>query len=440
MFAPTSDSLKPLQIPHGGPSMVIGAFPLVSQGGYRTSGPSSSLGSSNPSFKNAHRRNDSADVPYLPRIQTTPSVDPRGPQRADSTRVTGRSGIGFRFRGLASPGGAGSHETSETSKSSLFSWKGKAKAKAAGNASTYGAPTLTRTDTVDTTASSIHFLAPRPRAGFRPLPLSIPDEAETAFPVDSHQRAPRRLHKLGRPPGIEFGARMPVASPPPASPRSTKSARRASLSGFAARSDLGLDSGVGLGESSAASIAKLLRRRSSYEPIALLQQGSIDSLDAKHSFQYKHDDETRTLTSRWSADTPLTEYPAPVAISQYLPSSEDDSTPGEIFTSDDADNSVQHTISSRSPSPMRFHSYDSDSDDTDSWARGPTSTRMRSVSSRTEILLPTEKRLPVPFRRARLSWAPEGSDVRTESEEEWSGEWNRGDIRDVICSLRELKL
>ncbi|KAJ7806277.1 hypothetical protein B0H14DRAFT_2876145 [Mycena olivaceomarginata] len=55
-----------------------------------------------------------------------------------------------------------SSEAPETVRSSKFPWKGKG--KATGNASTYGAPSLTRTDTMDTTSASLVDFLPAHRA------------------------------------------------------------------------------------------------------------------------------------------------------------------------------------------------------------------------------------------------------------------------------------
>jgi hypothetical protein len=118
----------------------------------------------------------------------------------DSTRIVGRGGIGSRPRELPAlmcsrlppltppattlnpsmtqpvfyrPGGRGgagsksraaksSSEAPETVRSSKFPWKGKG--KATGNASTYGAPSLTHTDTMDTTSASLVDFLPAHRA------------------------------------------------------------------------------------------------------------------------------------------------------------------------------------------------------------------------------------------------------------------------------------
>ncbi|KAJ7681302.1 hypothetical protein B0H17DRAFT_1076596 [Mycena rosella] len=97
---------------------------------------------------------------------------------------------------------------------------------------------------------------------------------------------------------------------------------------------------------------------------------------------------------------------------------------------------------------MRFYTDDSDEEGCD---RSPTPTRVHSATSScadtpfpndtpSSTNFPHEKHFSVPFGTARLGRDADDSFMREESKERWSGEWNRGDIRDVIRSLRELKL
>ncbi|KAJ6552590.1 hypothetical protein DFH09DRAFT_1167082, partial [Mycena vulgaris] len=438
------------------------------------------------------------------RINHDPSDDPRAPQRSDSTRIVGRGGIGSRPRGLVTPapppepsgipsrppliqaksaeqpvlyrpggrGGAGSRprkaipasEANETSKPRLFSWKGKG--KQIGNASTYGAPTLTRTDTVNTTASSIQFVAARSpgtsRSQYPPIVCEAsPSELTTGL---VRQRAPSRLNKLARTLGVEFGPRMPVVplAAPLESMWSKKAARRSSVSGFAPRSESDLPE-VG----SAPISERVLRRRSSYDPIPFAQNPNVDgSLFSTHG-DASHDDGRATphdhteLTGHSSPlPSPPLQYPAPPLPAPMLlyDLHRDDDAQSEILTYDDAstdDNSDIRTISSTSTTPLQFDASlsESDTEDEERWDRSPTPRMMCAdpPSERVETpFSPTEKHFSVPFQQtvplivdASPAWEAEhslGAVIRNESVQGWSGGWNRGDIKDVIASLRELRV
>ncbi|KAJ6566664.1 hypothetical protein B0H19DRAFT_1232744 [Mycena capillaripes] len=384
-------------------------------------------------------------VPALvaPQVHRPVALEINPISRSDSTRMVGRGGIGSRPRDLPAParvvlpshsptstsfkqpaqqpmlyrpggrGGAGSKprapkppssqpENKGKGKSAIFPWKGKG--KDTGNVSTYGMPSLARTDTLDTMGSgAIQFLPAQVRGGQRvyqstatqdPI-LETPPTSGSSAIVDSVARRTPRLQKLLRTLGAE------VASPQPAPEvKAMKALRRGSISGFSFGSSIS-------DAADFSSTAKALRRRSIETPQSL---------------------------EDWK-------YPTPPRPPSAFPNDESESlddTQSEY--NDDAststdDHSELRTISSASTGPLQFdpsslESYVDDDDSDYRWGRSPTPTAMGP-----------DKHLSVPFQtliESTTSW--ESTDAVVRKEVGWSGEWNCEDIGEVISSLRELRL
>ncbi|KAJ7458251.1 hypothetical protein FB451DRAFT_585886 [Mycena latifolia] len=377
-------------------------------------------------------------TPSVPRPHQSPSAEPSAPQRTDSTRIVGRGGIGSRPRGLLTPappepieppslppspiqstkpaeqpilyrpggrGGAGSRprkavpasEASAPSKSLKLPWKSKGKKTPVGSASTYGAPSLTRTDTVGTTTSSIYFTPPRslgrsqtlypplPDANARPeTPRSAHSSASSAETVDPRQFRPARLHKLARTLGVEFGPRMaPAASltMPQDSTKAQKAARRSSVSAFVAYSDPGLVDPIA---------EKAMRRRSSYEPLPSLQDPN--AVESPESCQQQYNPPPTALPSA-RVHYPVPPRPLPLLPHEIHP---DDDAQSDILTYDDAstdDTSDLRTISSSSTASIRFQPYDTEDDDEidEIWDRFPHADNPERWRSRSLRALPRKR-------------------------------------------------
>jgi hypothetical protein len=362
-----------------------------------------------------------------PQPLRSPTYEMGAPARLDNTRIVGRGGMGSRPRDLPAPapvvvplpkqtqapaqvvvyrpggrGGAGSKPRAPKppsevrdkgkGKSPPFAWKGKG--KETGNASTYGAPSLTRTDTLDSmgNGSVIQFLPVRgpqriyqSTVGQDPIP-EVPFEGGSGASVDIGARRTGRLHKLLRPRRTE-------------TPSSHSTGTRASsVSGLSIGSDA----------ADSMSLDNTSGRRTNYEstpPIPV--------------FQY-----------------PKPPRPPP-AFPTDLESELQDDTQSEILSCDYDTNSDDHSgscdASSVCPTPLHFEpslESDADGDYDPYWDRARTPTAMR----------PNEKHLSVPFQTLVLSpptW--DSADTVVRNEVGWTGEWNCGDIREVISSLRELR-
>ncbi|KAJ7816170.1 hypothetical protein B0H13DRAFT_2683541 [Mycena leptocephala] len=158
-----------------------------------------------------------------PQPLRSPTYEMGAPARLDNTRIVGRGGMGSRPRDLPAPAPVVVPLPKQTQapaqwwcialvvrdkgkgKSPPFAWKGKG--KETGNASTYGAPSLTRTDTLDSmgNGSVIQFLPVRgpqriyqSTVGQDPIP-EVPFEGGSGASVDIGARRTGRLHKLLRP-------------------------------------------------------------------------------------------------------------------------------------------------------------------------------------------------------------------------------------------------
>ncbi|KAJ7686972.1 hypothetical protein B0H14DRAFT_3056452 [Mycena olivaceomarginata] len=141
-----------------------GPVRLVGRGGQGSRPRLLDSGDSHPAAPTMHRGGIGSrprELPALTRSRLPPLTPPATTLNPSMTQPVlppgGRGGAGSKSRAAKS-----SSEAPETVRSSKFPWKGKG--KATGNASTYGAPSLTRTDTMDTTSASLVDFLPAHRA------------------------------------------------------------------------------------------------------------------------------------------------------------------------------------------------------------------------------------------------------------------------------------
>ncbi|KAJ7142699.1 hypothetical protein C8R44DRAFT_194365 [Mycena epipterygia] len=437
-----------------------------------------------------------------PVLHHDPLAEFNAAQKSDAARIVGRGGMGSRPRGLstqavervalpqpppqppappvpvsyrpAGRGGAGSRprvakpasEINPADKSPMWLWKGNGKGKGRDLGSSSG---LTRGDptAVDTIA-----IASSPAVGavqhlYAPNPLpQIPRPVYSSTSTSSlgnvaHSPQPRttRFQRLVQK-TLGFDARLiaavPVAHPANESTRSAKTGRRSSVSGFA--------SPPGLDEATTRSIpiaAKFLRRRSSsYESVPSNQNTHVDPSNsyAEENTSTVHDHRNAAhmqLTGHSNDPLPSQpQYPRPPPPPQAFPDEpqyyEDDSQ-SEISTYDGStdESSDLRTISSASTSHPPLLESDTEDESECDWGRSPTPTpAAMAASDRADTPFSSNgKHLSVPFQNAPLivspTWEPAdplAAVIRHESEQGWSGEWNRRDIGDVIGALRELRL
>ncbi|KAF7349830.1 hypothetical protein MVEN_01283500 [Mycena venus] len=400
-------------------------------------------------------------APAAPGINRSPPVEIGALSRGDSTRIVGRGGMGSRPRDLPAParvtlaprppptptptptplnqpaaapmlyrpggrGGAGSKprmpkppsEARETGKSSKFPWKGKG--KEARNASTYGMPSLSRTDTVDSTESgAIHFLPARrtertyqTTVGQDPIPeAEIPSRGghSSSSSIDASVRRTPRLHKFLWTLGAEVMSPQ-LQSTATQVQRETKASRRSSVSGKSIGSNV--DSLPDKFDSR--TTEQELRRCSSYE-----------SLPSILDYQY-----------------PSPPRPPPAFPNDHDSQMADDSQSESLTYASTEDHSELCTISSTNTDPLQFNQspslLDSDAEDDYEYpsGRSPTPTRMTMSPNHDEKHFSS-----VPFASVLGSTpAWESADGVIRDEIGWTGEWNCSDIQEVISSLRELRL
>lgn len=329
-------------------------------------------------------------------IATQPT-SPNGPPAL--YRPAGRGGAGSRPRKPMSA----SEESTFNARSPLKLWKGKGKAKEAppGSPSTYGAATLTRTDTVGTNVSSIYFTpartlgAPRPQY---PALAGVSDNPAGSAPP-SRQFQPAGLRKLARTLGAEFGAGVFSVS----KTGFGRGSRRSSISGISLSAD----------SSDNSCTAETVRRRCS----------SVDGVAPRVSESPRL--ETEPDGAIYAQSTPQSSLPgAPPSLQPDERHTVD--TVSEISTCDDASAYDNRSLWDRTPTPSITYA---------------------TAGAHSASEFPPEKPLPLSTERRfsvtlPVAVAPDCASTRStvSSEAEWIGEWNREDIFEVINTLRRLRL
>ncbi|KAJ7474186.1 hypothetical protein FB451DRAFT_1174701 [Mycena latifolia] len=434
------------------------------------------------------------DVKPTPLAIGQPETGVSAIKRSDPTRIVGRGGIGSRPRGLSAPppaparveipppmlpppaavpkqaptqpvlyrpGGRGSaglrprqaKPVTEATDKGKSSWKGKGKQIA--DASTSAPPSLT----VDSTASSI-FLPPTSAPGVHPVyPSNMGGRAQTTT-ISSHGSTPRvstdesrqrgatRLNKLIRRLGVSAAV---AAEPPRGFIRTPKALRRASVSS------------VANAESVSPIADKYMRRRSSCDYIAAAENFHVNGplMHNPSTYDPRAAAHMRLIGASASAvDLETPQYPAPPRPPPALPdeAGNDEDSRSPMLSSDEVtteDNSDLVTLSSTNSAALHSNTPLSEYDtDEDHYGRSPTPATMMdsSLYSRADTSFSSSsneknKHFSTPFQRAPLivneAWEPADSveaAIRNELAQGWIGEWNRGNIQDVISSLRELRL
>jgi len=310
---------------------------------------------------------------------------------------------------------------------------------------------------MDTTASSVQFIAPGTKLLYPPKALGSSEDlhASSSLTLDSSSRrqGTSSFHKLVKTLGVELGSRGPPAPPPKApATKAVKVARRSSLSGFGF--GFGATSDLNLVAPAASAVAdRYLRRRSSYEPIPTsVADPHVESEGAPHHAEHDH----RHIAHMQLTGAAPFRYPAPPppprasSEEEYDTHHENDSQ-SEVLTfddgsTDDTSESDLRTISSTSTAPMRFHGEtetqtETEDEEEDCWDRSPTPMLRSGNEKHFSVPFQSNKALVIsPGAEWELTSGALGAVVRDESALGWTGEWNRGDIQDVISSLRELKL
>ncbi|KAJ6608895.1 hypothetical protein B0H10DRAFT_2066182 [Mycena sp. CBHHK59/15] len=443
---------------------------------------------------------------YTLRSQSAiPEIDEKKP----AARVVGRGGEGSRPRGLAAPaapplpvqrpeppppppsanaliqqtpqapvlyrpggrGGAGSRPRrvkpqsdakDKPPKELKLPWKGKGKEKADPSALTVSA--LTRTDTIQSTASSIQFAAAAVRPHQKPdYPSNIADTSVSSHsPSHSsvsslemfgsrnvHQQS-NRINKVARTLGAEFGFSTKLWGPSSDEARAAKLSRRSSMS----VSSLGASQIPRLAMPTAAE--KAARRRSSYGsiPSPTSYAGDAASIserseqaefygevwDTADHRRTVHMNLTRAKSTEFNHASNYPRPPRPPRAFSDEPEHPDDAQ-SEIlsfdYTTGDAHDVLNWRCQSTSP-PLhvqpRFSPFDTD----DEYERDQATTpvpRAFSPYSPSDTSMLGEN---TPFSVIPIVVSPAWeTDKATHG---WSGEWNRPDMQDVIRSLRDLKM
>ncbi|KAJ7685877.1 hypothetical protein B0H17DRAFT_1073097 [Mycena rosella] len=365
-------------------------------------------------------------------------------------RPGGRGGAGSRPRKVKPKAETGSAGNSKDFK---FPWKGKGRAEPFANA-------LTRTDTRDSTASSINFASPAARQHQKPInpdPFdfsgasgapSVPSRASPNGSTSSFQttssdgRHARQQSKLGRTLGADFGSAGMNWSQRQKDIQVAKLARRSSISVPSPRAT----------ESPRSD--HFARRQSSYGQLSgFLPPDDSDEPLVHHEVW----DSNNYRPAVYLADpkTSQPQYPTPPPA-QALPDdpyyTEDDIS--EVLTFDASDESAGPRFSSYSQSSGEIHVQPrfvlEDTDDDESQyepGQMQTPTPFAAHDSRPETPTADEKRFDSPYQVMPLfvvpPWEPKARPAGAAAEElsqEWVGEWNRTDMQSVIHSLRQLRM
>ncbi|KAJ6549573.1 hypothetical protein DFH09DRAFT_1169048 [Mycena vulgaris] len=383
---------------------------------------------------------------------SAPPPPPPLPTRAAAlTQETPKPHVVYRPGGR---GGAGSRprkvkpqaENPSKEKEFKFPWHGKGKARAE-----LTAKALTRTDTRDSTVSSIQFIPASTRAHQKPISTAPGPSRRPSTPsrfsfqsTSSDERKARRQSKLARTLGAGFADHA----------QAVKLSRRSSVS---------ISS---LPAAVTSSPQHSARRQSSYGSILEFLPPS-DPLAASHSDSHHREvwdaDNYRPAAQTYVAHpvTPAALYPAPPPPPSAFPEAPfctNDDDDSEVLTfkpsAEFADKrfSFQMQSSGELHVQPRFSLVETDTDDAKyaerererEWDRGEAQTPTSFAPfARADTPLADDKRFASPFQVMPLfvvPWEPAGAGARTPAQQEWTGQWNRGDMQSVIMSLRDLKM
>ncbi|KAK7027782.1 hypothetical protein R3P38DRAFT_2939966 [Favolaschia claudopus] len=290
--------------------------------------------------------------------------------------------------------------------------KGKGKEKETHDASTYGMPTLTRTDTINTMAS-----------GFQSLKFLPVQRTGRAYQITATQDDILESVELQGSSSTEFVSHSTSNPPSPHLARLGKLLRT-----------LGADGALVGGGGGGVATSKKSSRRSSVSSFFLPFQSISTSGSAV---------ESPPPLDTHSDPSPLS---PPQTDSHNSDSRSDtDRDPSITDTSTSDDHSDVASISSRSSSPLTFsnHLANDDSEDYDdegsSWlCRSPTPTIAWAFGNHFGVESEVDEDT---VSSTTCESVGDGEQEKNERDIEWTtGEWNCTDIREVIRSLRELRV
>ncbi|KAJ6603546.1 hypothetical protein DFH09DRAFT_1124570, partial [Mycena vulgaris] len=344
-------------------------------------------------------------------------------------RSGGRGGAGSRPRKVKPQA-----ENPGKEKQFKFPWHGKGKARAE-----LTAEALTRTDTRDSTVSSIQFIPASKRSHQKPI---NPDPYDFAC----GSTAPRPSRRPSTASTFSFQSTS----------SDEREVRQQRFAEHAQAAKLSRRSGV-----------HSARRQSSYGSTLELLPPS-DPPAAPHSDSFRGEvwdaDDYRPAAQTYIARpvTPAALYPAlpppSPAFAFYATNGGDDDDDDEVLTfeasaeSADMPFSFQMQSSGELHVQPRFSLAETGKDDSEYAERDRKRDREGEEAqtptpfapfARADTSFADDKRLASPFQVMPLfvvPWEPAGAGAGTPAQQEWTGEWNRGDMQSVIKLLRDLKM